>query len=58
MNALFFVAVLFAVGISACLSRHIIDKTFKKMCLEHEGIEQWQNHSCIKEKKERIIDIH
>lgn len=58
MNALFFVAVLFAVGISACLSRHIIDKTFKKMCPEHEGIELWQSHSCIKEKKERIIDIY
>lgn len=39
MNALVFIAVLFAVAASACLSRAIIDMTLKKMCHEHEGIE-------------------
>ena len=34
-----FVAVLFAMAVSACLSRGIIDTTLKKMCHEREGIE-------------------
>lgn len=55
MNALVFVAVPFHLGVSACLSRGVIDKTYKKMCLEHEGIEQWQRHSCIQKKKGKYI---
>lgn len=51
MNALGIVAVLFAVAVSACLSRDIIDMTLRKMCQECKAMTK----SSLHKRKERII---
>lgn len=57
MNALVFIAVLFAVAVSACLGRDIIDMTLKKMCHEHEGNEA-MTKPFLHKREERIIKLN